>query len=283
VAGVVTREWIAGLRVDRARPRCDGSGSPIVFVHGMWGGSWYFENYLRFAAATGREGWAVNLRGHHGSRPVADLGRVTFAEYVRDVEDVLDTVGPAVVVGHSMGGLIAQAVASRADVTAAVFMASVPPPGIPLLTWPLLRHASRYALAALRGRAFCVGRADARALALNALPAPERDAIARRFVPDSGRVAWQLAFGDVEPPRPFTCPALVVGAGRDRLTPVGRQRRIAAHYGADYHEIAHGGHMLPVEQGWHAGIGRVLAWIAACERSWPSPAAPDRRGAVIER
>jgi pimeloyl-ACP methyl ester carboxylesterase len=258
---VVTTRWLGGLRVEHACPVTPARHPPLLFVHGMWGGGWCFEHYLCFAAGAGHEAWALNLRGHHGSRPVADLGTVTFADYVADVAAVLDAVGPAVVVGHSMGGLLAQSVACRRDVLAAVLVASVPPPGIPLASWALARRAPRYALAILGRRAFRVCATDAEALALNALPEDAREAMAARFVEDSGRVAWQVAFGEVEPPAPFRCPALVVGATADRLTPAALQRRIAARYGADYLEVLGRGHMLPVEPGWQASIGRILSWL----------------------
>jgi len=104
----VMRERIGDLRLDRARPARLTGAVPVLYVHGMWGGSWVFDNYLRFTAARGREAWALNLRGHHGSRPVDDLGRVTLEDYIHDVADALDALGPAVVVGHSMGGALAQ-------------------------------------------------------------------------------------------------------------------------------------------------------------------------------
>src|SRR5437879_175055 len=93
----------------------------------MWGGSWLFERPLALAAAAGWEAWAINLRGHHGSRPVADLGRVRLADYVQDVTDALQKVRPAIVIGYSMGGLLAQIVAARPEVRAAVFMVSAAP------------------------------------------------------------------------------------------------------------------------------------------------------------
>ena len=257
----LTAATIDDLRLDHAVPAEPSGAPPVLYVHGLWGGAWVFEHYLAFTATTGREAWAINLRGHHRSRPVADLGRVALEDYVRDVADVLDVIGPAVVVGHSMGGLIAQAVASRPDVVAAVFMASVPPPGIPLLSWPLVCRAPRYALDVLRPRAFSVRPADARALALNAVPASRQAAIAARFVEDSGLAARQIAFGEFPAPRPPRCPVLVIGAGEDRLTPARLQRRIAAHYAADYVETPPHGHMLPVEVGWQAPIARVLTWL----------------------
>ena len=74
----------------------------------MHGGSWYLRNWLYAAAQAGWDAWALNLRGHHGSRSVRDVGRLSVLDYVEDVHDCLRTFREAVLVGHSMGGLVAQ-------------------------------------------------------------------------------------------------------------------------------------------------------------------------------
>ena len=252
---------IDGLTLQHVTPARRTHGVPLLFVHGMWGGSWVFDNYLEFAASRGWDAWAVNLRGHHGSRPAANLGVVRVEDYVRDVEDVLDVIGPAIVVGHSMGGLVAQIVASRRELDAVVLVASAPPPGISVVHWSLAWRSLRYVPAVLGRRAFRVREADACALALNGLAPAVRGAVARRFVQDSGLVARQLALGDLEPLKPIRCPVLVVSATDDRLIPVAVQRRIVERYDADHIPVLGRGHMLPIEANWRAPIGRALEWL----------------------
>jgi len=272
----VTRRRIGDLLLEHAAPPAP-SGAPLLYVHGLWGGAWVFEEWLRASAAHGHEAWAVNLRGHHGSRPVAALGSVGLEDYVRDVADVLDVVGPAAVVGHSMGGLVAQIVASRDDVSAAVLIASAPPPGIPLITWALLRRMPWYLADVLAPRAFRARRADTDALSLNAVPPAHRASVAARLVDDSGRVARQLALGRVAPPPRPRCPMLVLGAGRDRLIPPRVQRRIARRYAADYLEAPAHGHMLPVEPGWQGPLAGMLAWLRSRSAAPELAVAASRR------
>lgn len=123
-------ERINGL-LERAIPSGRPRGVPLLFVHGMWGGSWYWVNYMMAAAQAGWDAWAINLRGHHGSRPVPDLGRVSVLDYVQDVRDCLRGLGEVILVGHSMGGLIAQKVAESGGVRAAVALTSAAPRWIP--------------------------------------------------------------------------------------------------------------------------------------------------------
>jgi pimeloyl-ACP methyl ester carboxylesterase len=89
-----------------------GAGDPpIVFVHGL-AGSWqnWLENMPRFAAA-GHRVVAFDLPGFGASEMPRE--KISIAGYGRLVDALLDRlgVGPAVLVGNSMGGFIAAEVA----------------------------------------------------------------------------------------------------------------------------------------------------------------------------
>src|SRR5437762_71803 len=105
---------IAGLKVERVTPRAPARANPILFLHGMWGGSWMWDHYLGFFAGRGYTGYALNLRGHHGSKPVDDIGRVRFADYLADARAAAAAIGNPIIVGHSMGGLLAARARVRA-------------------------------------------------------------------------------------------------------------------------------------------------------------------------
>lgn len=255
-------ERIGDLLLERAIPPGRAKGVSLLFVHGMWGGSWYWANYLTAAAEAGWEAWAINLRGHHGSRPVPNPGRVSVLDYVQDVLDCLRRLGEVVLVGHSMGGLIVQKVAEAGGVSAAVALTSAAPRGILVLRWPVLARMVKYLAPIFGNRAFLASRADADALVLNQLPVDRQAWAYEQFVPESGRAARELAFGliAVDEAR-VRCPLLVVGAERDTITPAAVQRRIARKYGADYREAAGHGHMLMLEEGWEQPFQQILEWI----------------------
>ncbi|WP_412540021.1 alpha/beta hydrolase [Longispora sp. K20-0274] len=85
-----------------------GAGAPIVLLHGLMG---------RARAWTGTADWltghgrvlGLDSRGHGAAPP----GPFDTDTRVADVIAVLDEVGPAVLVGHSMGGMTAWQVAGR--------------------------------------------------------------------------------------------------------------------------------------------------------------------------
>ena len=229
----------------------------------MQGGSWYLRTWLYAAAHAGWDAWALNLRGHHGSRPVQDLGRVSVLDYVEDVHDCLRTLREAVVIGHSMGGLVAQKAAEGGRVRAAVFVASAPPKGIRALTGPVLWRMPRYAMSILRSRPFMIAPDDAAALLGNRMTAEQQAWAYPQLVAESGRAAREMALGSIAvDPAGIRCPTLVLGAEHDRITPASVERRIAAHYGSEYLEAAGHAHMLMLEEGWELLFGQVLSWLA---------------------
>ena len=75
-----------------------------VLVHGSAHGSWCWERVVPLLEGQGHRVVAVDLPGNgHDDTALADVTLETYAEYVRGVLDSLD--GPAVLVGHSLGGL----------------------------------------------------------------------------------------------------------------------------------------------------------------------------------
>jgi 3-oxoadipate enol-lactonase len=88
----------------------EGQGSPVVLIHGVGadGSSW---DEIAPALISGFTVVRLDLRGHGRSGPVD--GVLALEDFARDVLDVLDAAGAARahVVGFSLGGMIAQALA----------------------------------------------------------------------------------------------------------------------------------------------------------------------------
>jgi alpha-beta hydrolase superfamily lysophospholipase len=158
------------------------------------GGAWYFAKWLEFFATRGHPAYALNLRGHHGSRPVDDFGRVSIMDYVKDVSDAAAGVRarhpglPLVLVGHSMGGLVVQKAAESVSPAALVLLSTVPPRGILLLSWPLFRRELDHALPMLMSRPIVADPEDVAALFLNRVDPDEVISFLPRWAPASGRV-----------------------------------------------------------------------------------------------
>lgn len=231
---------------------CTGDGVRVLLLHpiGLDRRFW-----ARMTAALGDELalCAVDLPGH-GASPIPD-GPVRIETLAAEIEDRMrrDGLGPAIVVGCSMGGMIAQALAARA-------------PG--LVRGLVLANTNftqtEQGRAAMRQRA-----ADARqgmdAVADTCLdrwftpgvaPAdPEGMALIREMLLNGDSEVhaqcWE-AIGDLDLTDALpniTVPSLVVAGGNDRSIPAEKSRALAALLpGATLVTIEDAGHLSPFER-----------------------------------
>lgn len=84
-----------------------GRGPAIVLIHGITLSSAVWHEQLPALAAAGYRAVAYDQRGHGSSTPGAD--GISLGRLAADLGEVLDALdlGPAMVVGHSMGGMVA--------------------------------------------------------------------------------------------------------------------------------------------------------------------------------
>jgi pimeloyl-ACP methyl ester carboxylesterase len=87
-----------------------GLGAPVAFLHGLLGAGQNFGAIQKALAARGHRVLALDLR-NHGASPHAPT--MSYPEMAQDVAETLREAGawPCAVVGHSMGGKVAMALA----------------------------------------------------------------------------------------------------------------------------------------------------------------------------
>jgi pyruvate dehydrogenase E2 component (dihydrolipoamide acetyltransferase) len=122
-AGPASRDIEAGGRRLRLLELGEGGGAPVVFIHGFGAdlNAWMFNQP---ALAERHRTIALDLPGHGGS--VKDVGGGDIATLAGAVGDALDALGIEAphLVGHSLGGAIALAVAKSRPVTSLTLIAS---------------------------------------------------------------------------------------------------------------------------------------------------------------
>jgi pimeloyl-ACP methyl ester carboxylesterase len=92
--------------VDTLKLRTAGEGPSVLLLHGLGATGAVWDGLI---ALPGYRWLAPDLPGHGGSRR---LGRYSFGGLAAAVAEALPETGPLLVVGHSLGGVVAAALAT---------------------------------------------------------------------------------------------------------------------------------------------------------------------------
>lgn len=251
-------------------------GKTIFMIHGMWGGPWYWENYRRVFEGEGYRCIAATLLYHDmapGSVPDARLGTASLLDYADALEkEILALEEKPILMGHSMGGLLAQMLAARGLASAVVLLTPAAPAGIIaarlsviksflsiLRIWGFWRKPIQQTL---EGAAYST---------LHLLTPAEQKEICDKFVYESGRALYEMAFwlfdtrkaSSVDESK-INCPMLVIAGSQDRITPASVVRKVAKKYRAvaTYKEFDNHAHWVVGQPGWQDVSDYLLRWLA---------------------
>jgi pimeloyl-ACP methyl ester carboxylesterase len=104
-------------------PATDDGRPPIVLVHGAANSAVIWTYWQQALARDGWASYAIDLRGHGASHPL-DLSSTSMRDYTADVGRLVEQLSRRpVLIGWSMGGLVAMMAASTGGVTACVGLA----------------------------------------------------------------------------------------------------------------------------------------------------------------
>lgn len=256
--------WIGDLLADASPPEKPRFKAPLLLVHGLWTGSWCWQAWATHFSNLGWECWAVNLRGRFEKEWQPVLKRLHFQRCVEDVRKVVRGAPyPPVVMGHSLGGLIAQRVAEQEEVSALVLLSSLPPPRAgKAAPRPLRLLRLKYSLLMALRRPFCLEQKDFRSIWLASVPESEQPDILRRMVPESIYLIREFFFrrAEIDPER-IRCPVLVVGGSEDRVVPAVSLREVAQSLRADLKQYPDHGHWVMGEAGGDVVVRDIHRWI----------------------
>ena len=256
---------LATLRAAVSTPERSKFTAPLLLVHGLWSGSWMWQEVAGTLSQRGWEVWALDLRGRPGSRPIDTLGGVRLEDYVEDVVAAAQALwAPPVVCGHDLGALLALIAAAQVTPRALLLLAPVLPrawvaEGRPPL--PLARLSA--VLAVLWGRPLSPPRLTvAGDFLFNTLPRAVQAQLWAQLQPDSGTVVRTLTRGQV--PFPVTgiqCPALIVSGSADRMGALVAARWLATRLHGEHHEYPGQGHWLLAGEQWTKLVTDLHRWL----------------------
>ena len=239
------------------------AGRPLVlFLHGAFTTHECFRGWLREFEVRGWPCIAASLRGRLDVPPRNAEG-VTLEQYLQDARSIMDALGetPAIV-GHSVGGRLAQKLAEEGRCRAAVLMSPAPP-------WNLVPQADTIPALAPMLPGIMLGRPvrpnywSAVRIILNRLAQPERRRVYDSLLYESGICFREALAGSVRVDRSkIRVPLRVIGASDDRVISAALARTIADYYGCELTILDAHAHWFLEEPGWEGTAGVVAAWLA---------------------
>jgi pimeloyl-ACP methyl ester carboxylesterase len=234
---------------------------PILFIHGAFTRAKRWQPWLTYFADAGYECLAPSLPAHDPPDP-SRLASLSFADYLTAMIAAHATLDrPPIVIGHSMGGLIAQHVAVSAPCAGLVLVSSAAPWRTGT-TRQALPYAFSYVLPVLAGNPMRANPRAALELVLHDLPVAEQQELMPTFAFESGRAYRTMVFGNAPIAEgAVTCPVLCLSGGADRLLKPAVGARLASFYQADHLIFPGRGHSLVSASLLDSVAAEVRGWI----------------------
>ncbi|MBI1401569.1 alpha/beta hydrolase [Hyphomonas sp.] len=237
---------------------CDGSAWDVM-KPGFEAAGWTCEAITLFPDRRVRE------------NPPASLPELGFADFVEAAAaearrlTARDGAKPAVI-GHSMGGLIAQVLAERGEVSKAVFLTPAQPKGCAAIGLPVAWTFLNIILRQDRKRSYKVWKTGFSWGVLNLVPKERHDAIYATALYDSGKVYGDMTDGIEVDERKVTIPTLTIAGSQDRATLPKGVRKVAAKYAAspvkgEFIEYPNHAHWIVDEPGTDKVVADIAGWL----------------------
>jgi pimeloyl-ACP methyl ester carboxylesterase len=247
----------------------------IFMIHGMFGAPWYWENYRRKFEAEGYRCIVTTLRYHDMDPrgvPHPLLGTTSLLDYAEQLEkEICQLDETPIVMGHSMGGLLAQILGARKRAKALVLLTPASPAGIMALTPSVIKTFwSVQTKWGFWNSPFRLKFSEVVYSMLHLMTEKEQWEIFNKLVYESGRAATEIGYWPFDPKRAssvdesgVTCPVLVIAGRLDRITPASVASKIAKKYKAvsTYKEFKNHAHWVVGEPGWQEVADYASSWL----------------------
>lgn len=213
----------------------------IVLIHGTWCDGTFWGDFASQLEKTGLQIHTPSLRYHDlpYEEGIEKVGDVSLTDYVDDLVSLVESLEePPLLLGHSLGCLLAQMVAERTPVAGMILMGPAPTSDIfalyPTMLASFLPHFLRWGFwkkpIPPYKKAFF-------SYCLNAQDPSIKEALYQNLVPDSGKVYTQMAFPFLDKSRAgyvdfrnITGPVLVITGSEDKMTVSAIARKTAKNY-----------------------------------------------------
>ena len=245
---------------------------PIVMVHGAFCGGWVFDAFSSPFRAAGRRVIAPDLPGHGAQEPTVAVSGLSMRGYAGAVAGLAASLeAPPVLIGHSLGGLVALLAAAEAPTAGLILLSPSPPWGVAGATIEeAISALSLYALGPYWALPIAPDYPTFRRYCVDRLARAERHALFERLTPESGLAIFETLNWWLDPfmttlarPERIGVPILVISGARDVIHPTTTARDTARRLGARLEVMPEMSHWLIGEPGWADVADTCLAWLSA--------------------
>lgn len=251
-------------------------GKSVVMIHGAFAGPWCWDNYTAFFSDRGWTCHTPALRYHGGdpkADPDPDFANTSIVDYANDIADYVQTLdAPPILLGHAVGGMIAQQAASRGLASGVVAIN-------PNAAWGMVpKTDDERAVARGFMEMGAFWKAPLRVpfdlmapFAFNKLDDASQHAVFDKLGAESGRVMFEMFFWMFDDHRAaaiefdkVTCPVLVVSGEDDRAVRHAVGQEISRKYGSNgtFHLASGHAHFLFLEPGWEGPAQACEEWMS---------------------
>ncbi len=248
-------------------------GKDIVMVHGANCGGWCFDRFRAVFEGRGFTCHAPDWIGHGADKETAEgtLAAVGMADYRAQMASFVKKLPQSpILLGHSMGAIIAQQLAADGLAEKLVLASPAPRAGIvPPTDAEKQLCRDLMTLGDFWTRALDPNFDLACLYTLNLLPKDEQHRVFEKFGPESGRALFETFFwmfdqtGATEVATDAVrCPVLCLSGAEDHIVSLKTARETARAYPqAEFWELKNHAHMLLIEPGADKIAARIADWL----------------------
>ena len=253
------------------------SKPPVLMIHGGFCGPWAFDEFASRFREAGYDVSAPALRHHDGAKPAPALATTSLLDYAADLEkQIVAMPSPPILIGHSMGGLLAQMLAGRGLSAATVAIDPGVFRGVLPLPLSVLKGVGPFLVdPRTRGRAITLSFDQFKYGWTNALEEDESKRLYDTYhVAGSGIALAQMGNANLNPrteakvdtKNPDRGPLLILDGEKDHTVPWAianaaykRQRRNPGV--TEIEQMPNRGHSLTIDHGWEEVARTALAFV----------------------
>jgi pimeloyl-ACP methyl ester carboxylesterase len=249
----------------------------IVFIHGMFLTPKSWEGWHRFFTARGYLCFAPAWPWHDGEPGAlrdhipAETGHVALTDVVEEFAAVAAALPEKpILIGHSVGGLVAQVLVNRGLARAGVCIGSVAPNGILTLDWDFIRGTAAIANPLRGDRPYWMTEREFRRRFCNTLTEEEARAAYLKYAVHESRNVLRGCLGhagrvDLKKEH---APLLFIAGDQDRTIPERLEKKNVEAYApdagvVDFKEFPGRGHFICGEPGWQEVAAYIDGWLTA--------------------